>query len=253
MQLTMKTKNLVLGVFLLITIWQSVILIGQFDEKLFPSPMLVFHVLFTMMKSGEILIHAKDSLMRFTIGYSLAVVPAISCGIFFGLTERLWNIIDPIVQFLRPVSPVAWTPFVVLWFGIGNIPAIFIIFVASFFPILLMTVNGVRKIDQNYLKIAANLQFSKSQVIRKVVLPAALPSIVNGLRMALSAAWIFLVVGEMVGAQSGLGFLILDARSTLDLDVVFAGIIMIGVCGFIIDRMIKAIEFLIRRYSGFLI
>lgn len=253
MQLIIKTKNLLIGIFLLITVWQLVTLVGQFDEKLFPSPVIVFHALFNMMKSGEAFIHMKDSLIRFAVGYILAAGPAITLGIILGLTESLWNIIDPIVQLLRPVSPVAWTPFVVLWFGIGNLPAIFVIFVASFFPILLTTVNGVRTVDKNYLKIAANLQFTKSEVVRKVVLPAALPSIVNGLRMALSAAWIFLVVGEMVGAQSGLGFLILDARNTLDLENVFAGIVMIGLCGFLIDRTIKGLEFVIRKYSGFLI
>ena len=162
----------------------------------------------------------------------------------------IWQIVDPVVQVLRPVSPVAWSPFIVLWFGIGNMPAIAIIFIAAFFPVLLNTVTGVKRINPDYLKIAENMEIRQPKLMFKIILPATFPSIVNGLHVALGTSWIFLVAGEMVGAQSGLGFLIVDARNTLNLANVFAGITFIGLSGFILDRLIVLFESWVGRYWG---
>lgn len=226
----------------LVIIWQAVIWIGSYEEALLPSPLSVAKAIIALIVEGTLFIHLKVSLGRFIAGYLLAVIPAILLGMFLGRSPRIWNIIDPIVQVLRPVSPVAWSPFIVLWFGIGNMPAIAIIFIAAFYPVLLTTVAGVKKIDRSYLKIAENLEIKKIQLMIKIIFPAAFPSIVSGLHLALGTAWIFLVAGEMVGAQSGLGYLIVDARNTLNLDYVLAGIIFIGVCGFLLDRLIGIVE-----------
>ena len=189
------------------------------------------------------------SLGRFLAGYFLAVIPAILLGMILGRLPLVWQVIDPIVQVLRPVSPVAWSPFIVLWFGIGNMPAIAIIFISAFFPVLLTTVAGVNKIDRSYLKIAENLEIKRGMMY-KFIFPAAFPSIVSGMRLAVGTGWIFLVAGEMVGAQSGLGFLIVDARNTLNLDYVLAGIIFIGVSGFILDRLIGLFEGWVGKHWG---
>ena len=121
-------------------------------------------------------------------------------------------------------------------------PAIVIIFIAAFFPVLLSTVSAVKKVDQMYLRVAANFEMNQTELLRKIVLPASFPMIANGLHMALGSAWIFLVAGEMVGAQSGLGFLIVDARNSLSLDVVMAGIIVIGVLGLLLDSAIRYLK-----------
>lgn len=248
-----KTFQFIIGIAILLIIWQVIFWIGNFEVALFPAPVTVFAALVALVSDGSLYIHLKDSLFRLAIGYIIAAIVAIGLGLVIGRSKFLWPIIDSMVQILRPISPVAWSPFIVLAFGIGNLPAIVIIFIAAFFPILLTTVNGVKSVEDQYLKIAANLQFNKGQLFQKIIFPAALPSIISGLHLALGTAWVFLVAGEMVGSQSGLGYLIVDARNTLSLDTVLAGIIVIGVSGFLLDRLLTLIEITIKKYTGFLV
>lgn len=244
-----KVLHFTIGMIVLIISWQLIIWIGKFNEALFPGPLVVFQALMALIRDGTLFTHLKDSLFRFTIGYVLAVVTAVGAGLLLGRSKIIWQIIDPIIQVLRPISPVAWSPFVVLAFGIGDAPAIVIIFIAAFFPVLLTTVKGVKNIEPHYMKLAENLQFSKLDLYKKVIFPAALPSIMNGLHLALGSAWIFLVAGEMVGAQSGLGYLIVDARNMLHLPNVLAGIVVIGVCGYLLDRFISYIQIGFKRFT----
>lgn len=250
MRFLKKLQNFMIGMVLLVAIWQLLIILGGYEEALFPPPLVVWQELVEMVLDGIIFVHLQVSLGRFFAGYLLAVIPAIILGMLLGRMPRVWQIIDPIVQVLRPVSPVAWSPFIVLWFGIGNMPAIAIIFIASFFPVLLTTVAGVKKVDRDYLRIAENLEIKQPELMYKIIFPASFPSIVSGLRLALGTAWIFLVAGEMVGAQSGLGYLIVDARNTLNLAGVFAGILVIGLSGFILDRLITLVETWVGRHWG---
>lgn len=250
MKMAYKSFYFVISLLLLVFGWQLLIALGGYDEVLFPAPATVFVSLLDLISNGRLLEDIYVSLGRFFAGYFLAIVPAIILGLILGRLPILWKIFDPIVQVLRPVSPVAWSPFIVLWFGIGNIPAIVIIFIAAFFPVLLTTVTGARKVNADYIKIAQNLEVNKLEFLTKFVFPAAFPTIVNGLRVAVGTAWIFLVAGEMVGSQSGLGFLIVDARNTLNLANVLAGIVVIGVLGFLLDRLISLFERVVGRYYG---
>ena len=243
-------SNILLGFILLIAVWQLAITTGKYDAALFPPPLEVGQAIVDMFQDGSLFENLKVSLMRFFIGYLLSVTVAILLGLLLGRLPKLWAIIDPVVQVLRPVSPIAWSPFIVLWFGIGDIPAIVIIFIAAFFPVLLSTVSAVRKIDKTYVKVAQNFEMKQSQFMWKIVFPAAFPFIANGLHIALGSAWIFLVAGEMVGAQSGLGFLIVDARNSLSLDLVLAGIILIGVSGLLLDKGIKWFEAWVAKQWG---
>ena len=248
-----KIKSLgpvVLGFVLLIAVWQLAIVIGGYESALFPPPVEVFAALLEIVKDGSIFKHIQISLFRFFSGYLLAIVTAVILGLFLGRSPRIWAVLDPIVQVLRPVSPIAWSPFIVLWFGIGNMPAIVIIFIAAFFPVLLSTVSAVKKVDHVYLRVAANFEMTQIDLLRKIIFPAAFPMIANGLHMALGSAWIFLVAGEMVGAQSGLGFLIVDARNSLSLDLVMAAIIVIGVLGLLLDKAIRYFEGWVARIWG---
>lgn len=237
-----KLSPIVIGFAVLIIIWQVATMVSKQPAALFPPPLTVAKTLWGMIADGSIFDHIKISLIRFFLGYLTAVIVAIILGLLLGLQRKLWAVVDPVVQFLRPISPIAWSPFIVLWFGIGDIPAIVIIFIAAFFPVLLSTVAAVRRVDKTYLRIAANLELTKDQTLQKIIFPAAFPSIVSGLHMALGTAWIFLVAGEMIGTQSGLGFLIVDARNALNLDTVMACIVVIGLIGVMLDRGIHYFE-----------
>nr|WP_186819629.1 ABC transporter permease [Kurthia sibirica] len=237
-----KSGLLVISALLFLTIWQLIISVGNYPEALLPSPKNVFYAFEKYSSDGLLISHIGISMYRFVLGYSAAAILAILLGLALGRLTLLWGILDPIVQLLRPVSPIAWSPFIVLWFGIGNMPAIVIIFIAAFFPVLLSTITAVKRVDPLYLKVAANLELSNVQLIGKIIFPAAFPAIAGGLHLALGSAWVFLVAGEMVGAQSGLGYLIVDARNSLSLDVVMMAILTIGIIGFILDRIIHFAE-----------
>lgn len=237
-----KLINIVIGLGLLLIGWEAVVLTGKYEPSLLPSPLMVLKGIKELIENGTFFTHIKVSLFRFFIGYSAAVILAIILGIILGWFQKIWDVIDPIVQVLRPISPVAWFPFIVLWLGIGDIPAIAIIFIAAFFPVLLSTVSAVKKTDKTYLKVARNFGIKQPFVLTKIILPAAFPNIVTGLHLALGSAWIFLVSGEMVGAQSGLGYLIMDARNSLRTDLLLSAIIMIGVLGLLLDKLITLFE-----------
>jgi NitT/TauT family transport system permease protein len=240
----------VLGFFLLLVSWQSAVAIGGYDESLFPSPVLVARGMAELVSSGKLAEHMGISFMRFAAGYLSASLAAVALGLLLGQLPRVWRTIDPIVQVIRPVSPIAWSPFIVLWFGIGNAPAIAVIFLAAFFPVLLSTVSGMRKVDPVHAKLARNLEMERAQYVTRIVLPSAFPTIANGLHIAVGTSWIFLVSGEMVGAQSGLGYLIVDSRNTLRLDLVMAGIVSIGLFGFLADRLVGLFETWVGRHWG---
>jgi NitT/TauT family transport system permease protein len=250
MRMLRTVTNIIIGVVLLLAVWQAIVSTGLYEESLLPSPWNVWKGIVTLLEDGTLWIHLKVSLLRFVAGYVSASLLAVALGLLLGRLPLLWGIVDPIVQVIRPVSPIAWSPFIVLWFGIGNAPAIVIIFLAAFFPVLLSTVSAMRKVDPTYLKLAQNFGIQGFRLLTKIMFPAVFPYIANGLHIAIGTSWIFLVSGEMVGAQSGLGFLIVDARNQLRLDLLLAGIILIGLCGLLLDRIVRVLEKWIYRQWG---
>jgi len=237
-----KIINIIGGFAILIIIWQLIFIFGNYSQALFPSPQGVIKAFIELVSEGVLFEDIRDSMIRFVIGYSISVIIGITLGLILGWFRNIWGFINPIVQLLRPISPMAWLPFIVLWFGIGDLPAIAIIFIAAFFPILLSTVSAVGSVDQTYLKVAKNFGIKQPQVLTKIILPSAFPNIATGLHLALGTAWVFLVAGEMVGAQSGLGFLIIDARNNLRADMLMAAIVVIGVLGLLLDSLIRLLE-----------
>lgn len=235
----------------LFSLWQLAVSFGAWNESLFPSPLSVLKGFKELIETGTLAAGIKDSLYRFALGYGVAAISAILLGMFLGWFRKIWNFLNPVVQLIRPISPIAWLPFVVLWFGIGDLPAIVIIFLAAFFPILLTTISAVGKVEQTYIKVAKNFGLNQFQMLTKIVLPSAFPFIATGLHLALGSAWVFLVAGEMVGAQTGLGFMIIDARNNLRADMLLASILSIGVIGLILDSLIGLAEKKILSLSGF--
>jgi len=229
-------------------IWQ--LAAGQYPPEQFPAPIDVLKAIKELSDSGVLWGHIGISLARFGCAYLLAVIVAIPLGLFLGRFSRCHKAIDPLIQVLRPISPIAWFPLAVLWFGIGNVPAVFIIFLAAFFPVLLSTISAVRAVPQVYLKVAANFGTRPGMTFLRVIVPAAFPGIMVGLHIAVGTAWIHLVAGEMLGAQTGLGFMIVDARNFLRTDQIMAGMLLVGLLGLIIYRGMKVIEGLINRRWG---
>jgi len=246
-----KVSHIIVSIIVLIAIWQIAVSFGNWNKALFPSPLNVLEGFRELVADGILIVSIKDSLFRFTIGYLIAAFIGVTLGLILGWFRSAWSFVNPIVQLFRPISPIAWLPFIVLWFGIGDLPAIVIIFIAAFFPILLTTVTAVGKLDHTYIKVAKNFGIKKFRMITKIVLPSAFPYIATGLHIALGTAWVFLVAGEMVGAQTGLGYMIIDARNNLRADMLLASIIVIGLIGLLLDSLIGLLEKSILNKCGF--
>jgi len=234
----------------LLGVWQGVAMLNIYSEYLFPSPLAVGKGGVELFRSDELFEHVWVSLLRFGAGYGLAALLALPAGLLLGRCFLMWRAIDPLVQVLRPVSPIAWFPLISLWFGIGNLPAIVIIFLAAFYPILLSTVTAVRNVPTLYFKVANNFGASQRRIFWDVIVPAAFPQMMMGLRIAVGTAWVFLVAGEMLGVRSGLGYLIIDSRNNLRTDLVIVGIILIGLSGLIIDRIMGVAEHRVKKMWG---
>lgn len=230
------------GLALLLTAWHVLAASGLYSPEQLPSPADALRASREAWAEGALLPHVAASLARFGSAYLAAVAVAVPLGLLFGLCPSLWKAADPVIQVLRPISPVAWFPLAVLWLGIGNLPAIAIIFVAAFYPVLLATVSAVRRVDPVYLRVARNFGTPGRQLVLKVIVPAAFPQIAMGLRIAVGAAWVYLVAGEMLGARSGLGFLIVDARNFLRTDLILMAMALVGAIGFAIDRGVAFLE-----------
>ncbi len=227
-----------------IFLWETSVRFFSINANLLPGPFSVAQGLWDLLLSGQLIKHSVASLFRVTWGYLLAALFSVSMGILMGLRQRPRRYIYPLIHFLRPISPLAWIPLAILWFGVGDMPAIFLIFLASFFPILLFTVEGVMSIKVTYLRVARNLDIGGWHFLKLVVLPAALPEIVTGLRVTLGTAWLVIVAAEMMAVKSGLGYLIIDARNSLNMTNVIAGMVVVGLLGLGLDNLMKRLEYL---------
>lgn len=235
---------------ILLGLWQSFVSLFGYSNALLPSPLSVFQALIELVTDGSLGTGIVVSLYRFALGYLSAVILGVSIGLVLGWYQPAFRLANPIIQLVRPIAPVAWMPFVVLLLGIGDIPAIVIIFLAGFFPVLLTTSSAVHHLDEIYIKVAQNYGISRRRMLYKIVLPAVFPQIAGSLHIALGTSWIFLVSGEMVGAQSGLGYLIIDSRNNLRTDQLLAVMLIIGIIGFILDLIIGRFEKKVRRVWG---
>jgi NitT/TauT family transport system permease protein len=183
------------------------------------------------------------SLFRVGVGFTAAVTVGVPLGLLAGWSSRTFMAINPLVQALRPISPIAWIPVSILWFGVGDGAPIFLIFLASFFPIVVGTTAAVRNISQVHVRSAQNFGLTGLELFRRVVFPAALPQIITGLRIALGVAWLVVVAAEMIAVSSGLGYLINDARNMgMRYDLVVAGMVVIGIIGIVLDFAIRRLE-----------
>jgi NitT/TauT family transport system permease protein len=215
---------------------------GSRHIEVFPTPAQVMRGMRVPVTDGTLLRFTVASVYRVAVGFGLATFVGIPLGLWAGWYARGFQAINPLVQALRPISPIAWIPIAVLWFGVKDASAIFLIALASFFPIVAGTMTAVRTIPLVFVRSAQNHGLGGLELFRRVVLPACMPQIVTSLRMALGIAWMVIVAAEMIAVDSGLGYLIMDARNANNYDRVVGAMIAIGAIGIGLDSLMRRLE-----------
>ena len=240
-----------LPIVLLFAIWEAVSgyllpAVNPHLVLLMPPPSKVITAAGDLLARGVLINHVLASLARWAIGVGLGVLLAIPLGLAMGLSKLVNDIFDPIVTLLRPIPPLAVIPLSILWFGIGNTQNAFIIFLGAFWPTLVATISGVRRVDKVLIWVALNLGATRAMVIRDVIVPGAMSSVMTGVRISLGIGWVALVAAELVASTSGLGYLIDESRQLLASDRVILGMFTIGLLGLGTDVAARAVE---QRFS----
>lgn len=254
---------------LAIGLWQWVAVSGLVDRQVLPAPLDVWRkwVAYLLPSapfaqytdggwiewafSGELPLDIVASLYRVAVGFAIGAGLALPLGLAMGASHRVHAWMNPLVQVLRPIPPIAYIPLAMLWFGLGNPPAVFLIAIGAFFPVLMNTIAGVRQVDGIYLRAANNLGAGRLTIFLRVILPAAVPYILSGVRIGIGTAFIVVIVAEMIAVNSGLGFRISEAREYFWSDKVIAGMISIGVLGLVIDIGVNRLNnYLLRWHRG---
>ena len=226
---------------LIIGVWWTVVVVTA--SVVFPTPWQVVTGTAELIRDGTLWQHIGASLFRVGVGFGLAVLVAVPLGLWMGWVKGAYVTLNPLFQMLRPISPIAWIPIAILWFGVGDVSPIFLIFISSVFPMVVQTVAGVHTIEKRYLRAAANFGVSRATLFRQVVIPAVLPQVIVGMRIGLGVAWLVVVAAEMIALHSGLGYLIIDSRNAGNrYDLVVAGMIIIGLIGLLLDRVMRLLE-----------
>jgi NitT/TauT family transport system permease protein len=210
---------------------------------------LAFGGIYDDAYSRTLHIHLLASMSRVYGGFGLALLVALPLGLMIGRLPLMRKLLDPTLQVLRPIPVTAWLPLAMILFGLGPRSAFFLVFLGAFYPILLNTVFGVRSVDPRLFEAASMLGCQTTAQFFRVVLPASLPAIFTGLRLGLGFAWVVIVVGEMTGVQTGLGAIIMEARQLSRTEIVISGMIVIGVAGFISDRLVVLLSQWLLRWS----
>ena len=238
--LTKKARLLPFAVLAFaLAVWGALSFLRVFPESLFPSPLAVARGFGEEVRTGRVFDDVIASLFRVTTGFVLAVVTGVPLGLVLGHQSRTRAALLPAINFFRNLSPLAWIPFAILWFGIGDAPAIFLIFMAAFFPIVLATTAAVASIPTVYFRVAHDYGFRGAELFTQVTLPAIAPQIITALRVTAGLSWVVVVAAEMIAGRDGLGFAIWDARNGLRMDLLVVGMIVIGAIGVVIDRLLS--------------
>ncbi len=224
-----------------VAIWWGAVTFTQ--SVIFPTPWQVVTGTMELARDGTLWEHIGASLFRVAAGFGIAVAFAIPLGLWMGWVHGAFVTLNPLFQILRPISPIAWIPIAILWFGVGNASPIYLIFIASVFPMIVQTTVGVHTIEKRYLRAAENFGVPRGKLFRQVVFPATLPQVIVGMRIGLGVAWLVVVAAEMIALRSGLGYMIIDSRNAGNrYDLVIAGMIIIGLIGLMLDGIMRLLE-----------
>jgi NitT/TauT family transport system permease protein len=231
----------VLFIAILLAAWQ--VAVKRNPGYILPGPWGVVEGITDLARHGFLFKYIVASLFRVTWGFGLAAVLAIPLGLVIGWYKRPELALNPLVQVFRPISPLAWIPLAILWFGVGDAAAVFLIFLGCFFPLLLTAINSVRNIPAVYINAGRNFGLGPVDLMYRVLYPAVMPQLLIGLRITLGVAWLVVVAAEMIAVDSGLGFLIVDARNAGNrYDLVLAGMVIIGLIGLLLDTAMRSLE-----------
>ncbi len=240
MNLLVRLRPIVFIAILLVA-WQ--IAVNRHPGYILPGPSGVVGGISDLVRHGFLLKYIVASLFRVTWGFGLAAIMAIPLGLTIGWNRRSEMALNPLVQVFRPISPLAWIPLAILWFGVGDASAVFLIFLGCFFPLLLTAINSVRNIPSVYVNAGRNFGLRPVDLVYRVLYPAVVPQLLIGLRITLGVAWLVVVAAEMIAVDSGLGFLIVDARNAGNrYDLVVAGMVIIGLIGLLLDTAMRSLE-----------
>jgi ABC-type nitrate/sulfonate/bicarbonate transport system permease component len=226
----------------LIVLWEAAGRGGWVHPALFPPASAIFSELYAVTASGEILRHLGISLWRAALGYAFAAAAGVALGLAMGYWRRVHDACEISVEFVRAVPPPAVIPLAMVVLGIGDTLKVFIIFFSCLFPILVNTIDGVRSVDPVLIRTARTFGLSRLRIVRKIILPVAAPFIMTGLRIATAIALILTVISEMIGATSGIGYFILGAQRTLHVTQMYAGMLVLALTGYAINRMFQAVD-----------
>lgn len=237
-----KKEMLVLPIILVI-IWYIVCDVFQMvPGYMFPGPVDVANSFVKLIVSGQLFRDILDTLYKVLFGMLLASVVGITLGIVLGWFKRLETLCRLVISILRPIPPIAWIPFSIIWFGIGLGPAVFIIFMGCVFPILISTIDGVHRTDSVLIEAAQSFGASNAQMLTEVILPSSLPHIVSGLKVAIGIALMCTISGEMIGSSSGIGYMILTSTNLFDTGSTVVGMLVIGIIGIIFDYIFTKVQ-----------
>jgi NitT/TauT family transport system permease protein len=230
-----------LAAAVLLALWHFAVIWSH--TKIFPAPLQVEKGMVELFHKNVLWQDIGNSLRRVAIGFGAATLLGIPLGLSLGWYPAINQVVNPVVQILRPISPIAWIPVAIIFFGVGDHAAVFLIFLGAFFPIVVACVNGVSSVPSDFRRAGRNFGLPPVQVLARVVFPAALPQIIVGLRLALGIAWLVVVAAEMVAVDSGLGYLVIDSRNSgKRYDLVVAAMLMIGVIGLALDWGFRRLE-----------
>ena len=226
----------------IVTLWETLCRANLIRVIALPAPSTVAVTLWGLCITGQLPVHVGASLLRVLEGFAAAAALGLALGVAVGISTTVARFTDLIIQILRPIPPIAWIPLAILWFGIGEASKVYIIFLGAFFPIIIGVIEGIRNTDHRYVEVARVLETSRWQLIHRVVLPGALPTIITGLRIGLGNAWVCVVAAELIAAERGVGYIIVDGREMSRPDLVIAGMISIGVIGKLMDVGLRRME-----------
>lgn len=233
----------------LVAVWQIAANTGALNPIVLPAPSTILKTFIALIQKGTLQENLLISTKRVLTGYAIASVLAITLGIIMGLSSHFKRMTELIIQILKPIPPISWIPLVILWFGIGEEGKVFLIFIGSFFTILVNVIDGIRRIDVKLVELSDAMVIPKMKYITKVVIPYAAPNIFTGLRVGLGQSWMCVVAAELVASSTGLGYMIMYARQFGQTDVVIVGMLMIGIIGKVMDSLLMAIEKKVIRWK----
>lgn len=234
-------KNLVV-LLLALGLWQMIYFIFKIGNPILPSPVEIGRALIEVGATKEIFIHIFNSLDRVLVGFGLASIIGVSLGLVLGNYKKVGEYFHPLVEILRPIPPIAWIPIAILLFGLGNSSAYFIVFLGAFFPIFSNTYFGAESMPVIYKNVATSFELSRFKFFKEILFKYSLPYIFTGLKIGMGMAWICVIAAELIGAQSGLGYFIQINRLLLNTDKMMAGMILIGLIGFVLNSLVEVLE-----------